>query len=423
MLLAAVGCGPADAAVPPVAEPEGWRPWETAIVDGEREDSPGEGEENGCTRTRAEPDLLRCSGTGFRHERLSVRDGAHRPGKRPGALRDFGHRNGLVFTTTEDYSAEPRRHVRALDEETRAQRWAQPVDSAPVLTRDGIVGDEPTKLRWPPGTDPDEGESPPSADPGGDIIGWDPDTGEERWRIGTADDEYCAPTAAAGRTFVTCTGDEAAGTATWYRVDPEEAAMHRIAEVDLGGLGAEYLGYDGGDLVFLPDASDEEGYHEEEYEELVRVDARTGGERRVALPANVRDGAQADLAAGDVYFRQRGNEVLVADARSGAQRWLARGPYEQPSAPDVSTRRNEVYFADGQGRLVALDRRTGSERWRTGARARDGGTDTGEMEAPSSVRRAGDVLVVSAGNTVFSVSPEDPDAAPDKRTTASPRAG
>lgn len=103
----------------------------------------------------------------------------------------------------------------------------------------------------------------------------------------------------------------------------------------------------------------------------------------------------------------------MVDAESGEERWQGSTGMQHPSDPTVATGRDEVYLVDPAGRLVAFDRDSGDELWRTGReRAEDGGTNPGEMDAHSSVALVRDVLVVSTGNTVYSVSPTEPKAKP-----------
>lgn len=410
--------------------PEGWKPWQTDFKGGHRDAGPSEDEENSCTSEEPwekHAGELLCMGTGFRGERIRLTDGAHKR-TRTGEPSDFAYSEGLVHTLTEDVGDDGKlkNHVRALDEKTGKERWKHGTRASAVRTHDGVVGAEQTRTHWGPGQKtPAEREEDrrPRSEPGGDLIGWDPESGEEKWRAGTPDDKWCTPLEADGLTFASCVGKEfKAEPVTLYRVESGEGKAHRLAEVgtdtDTGGVGSKFLGHDERSLVFVP--SEAAQPWDADYEELVRVDARTGKKRTVELPDGIPD-SRPDLEAGTVYFREsdgKERKLIAVDATSGKKLWERKQPFEQLSAPEVSRKLGEVYFADSKGRIAALDRATGEEHWRAEApRAEDGGTRTDELQAPSSVTLVHDALVVSAGNTVYSVSPADPSARPEKHRT------
>lgn len=451
-LCLATGCGAeqgADSGADRAArEPAGWQPWQTSFHGGGRDDGPL-GEVNSCTRglapgsddqpsgTRraAAKGPLYCDGTRFRDQPLRVRDGAHQPKERkPERRSDFARAGGMVFVdgrsddapAAEAGALDGEREVRGLDEKSREQVWDQPVRTSGVHhAADGgagsILGDERTAITNRP-EDGDYEDWSPVYEPGGDVISWDARTGKEQWRLKTPRDQWCSPVVVAGHPLVTCEDDQQReGTLTWYRLDAGkgdgEPSMKRLYQQRQHPQDGGALGVDAGALVFLPTERD---YGDREFTGLVRVDLASGEQRTKPLPDAVRKGASPQLIAGDVYFEQPGSgsdrkeqELLVVDAGSGAERWQESTGMKHPSDPVVSTRRDEVYLVDPAGRLVAFDRESGDERWRTERnRAEDGGTNPGEMDAHSSVTLVRDVLVVSTGNTVYSVSPTEPEAKP-----------
>lgn len=431
-------CGTETGSRPEVAEPKGWSPWQTSFHGGGRDDGPS-GDANACTRGPGPGGLLHCDGTRFRDEPLKVGDGTHHPeGHRPGHRAGFARADGLVFTSGEakppageDGALGGERRVRALDAESGEERWEHPVRTGAIHHAGRIIGNEPTEITNRP-EDGDYEDWTPAYEPGGDLVVRDARSGEEQRRLKTPKDQWCAPAEVAGRAFVTCEDDRyGQGDVTWYRLDgaaPSAPSMGRLSVQKGGEEEPELVGMDGGSLVFLPPVG---AFARETYEEVVRVDSTTGEERREPLPDTVRPGAEPHLIDGDLYFEQApkesrssgesegkpDQELLAVDATTGEERWKRSTSMEYPSEPVVSTRREEVYLADPAGRLTVLDRRTGEERRRTEEpRAEDGGTRPGEMDALSSLTLVRDVLVVSTGNTVFSVSPEDPEAEPARTT-------
>lgn len=431
--------------------PRGWVPWQTSLHGGGRDDGPS-GEVNACAQGAApgswEHDKAReegaeapasggelyCDGTGFEDEALRVTDGKHRPGEGGGSSErrsDFARAGGMAFTSQQEKAEGKesalggRREVRGLDEESREQRWKHHARSTAVMDRSGeavVVGDEATKITNEP-EDGDYEDWSPSFEPGGDLIAWDARTGKESWRIKTPKKEWCSPGSIGGRTFVTCVDDEiGGGKVTWHRLDAKKRELRELYTYkrdDQEEL--EPIGVDRGALVFLPPKDGGSDFPpSKEFEDVLRVDAETGKVERRSLPDSLGKGARPHLVHGDLYFEQDekkdGKSLTVVNASDGKQRWKARTSLKHTSEPTVSTRREEVYLVDPAGRLVAFDRRGGEQRWETDkARAEDGGTNPEEMGTTSSVTLVRDVLVVSTGNTVFTVSPEDPDAKPRKK--------
>lgn len=428
-------------------QPEDWKPWLTSFVDGSREDvadtrTPMDEEYNGClplgvanptvdkaVDTSADKagasreELLRCSGTAYRDEVIDVRDGSHQPKKDLHYDEaDFAHQGDIVLTHarpgkdgSDDKPQEPYlRTVYALNAETREEVWSRETQSWAVYSSGSVIGDERTKLTWPPGSREDV---TPDLEPGGDLISWDAKTGEEQWRIETPNDEWCRVAELDGNVYVTCEDDQSfAETSTWYLVNQEKRQLEKLTETGRGGEhSADLTAAQNGELIFTPGKKGPDG-GPKDYQDLVRLDVESGERTKVRLPKTIQTDATAIVRGEDIYFEQReeGGKWMAVDANTGKERWTRKLPFDYPSRPAVNTERDEVYFTDPSGRLVAYDRMTGEKLWQTDeARAEDGGTDPGQFGARGSVAVVEDVLVVSVGNTTFSVSPDAPEAEPE----------
>ncbi|GHH87740.1 hypothetical protein GCM10017771_30100 [Streptomyces capitiformicae] len=124
------------------------------------------------------------------------------------------------------------------------------------------------------------------------------------------------------------------------------------------------------------------------------------------------------MAGYQVMYEEPEMDSVPEPLRAITARCLAKDPAARPdlielhhlldlSAPAVSAARDEVYFANRFGRLLGLDAATGAELWRTGPL-----DDPGDIaaEAPPSVLLVGDAIVAMAGDTAFSVRPDEPEA-------------
>lgn len=411
--------------------PADWRPWLTSFHAGDPDAGPADA--NQCTTSDIygdydEPaedestvEAVRCLGTGFVDETLSLVDGTHDPDAPKPVKGDFAKVGDVVLN--DDYTDVEGSNgvfpgfarVRGLAEGSRDVRWEHRVREASLYHAPGdvVVGDEATDITNLP-EDGDYEDWTPDYQPGGDIIAWDPVSGEEKWRVSdTPKDQWCSPEQVNDQLLVSCRAEQyERGEATWYRVDPESEKLRELYKHTSDG-GARYsqpLDVVDGSLVFLrTDDATLPGP-----QELVLVDRETGEKQVKPLPEKIR--GKAVLADGDLYFWQDSPErkLVAVDALTGERRWVSDTRFEYASQPAVSAARGEVYVADPAGRLAAFDQETGEEKWRTEeARAEDGGTNPDEMDPVSAVRVVRDLLVVSTGNTVFTVSPDEPDAEPE----------
>lgn len=365
--------------------------------------------------------LLDCRVTGSRGELLEFADGRHRSSElTPERTWDSGRTDGVVINserpTADLGNPDLDRYVgkaRALKERNREVIWQRKVRSASVYDSGLVIGDELTKITNKP-KDGDFEDWSADFQPGGALIAWDAKGGRQKWRIKppTAKD-LCSPQRAGDQVLVTC-DQGIASERVWYRLDQEKRKLVRLHKEPLAQRDTALIGADGDFLLFLPSRNMFED--KREFTDLVRVDSRNGERQRRKLPGSIPQGARPSLVHGTIYFQDPlGGDVIAVDPTTGEKRWQRELPMDDPSAPTVSTKRDEVYFVDPAGRLTALDRKTGEERWRTRkARAEDGGTKPNGLRALSTATLVeDDILVVAAGNTVFSVTPEDPEAKPE----------
>ncbi|MBA0053187.1 hypothetical protein E0L36_20610 [Streptomyces sp. AJS327] len=430
-MTAAAGCG-ADTGEDTRSEGE-WRPWQTTFKAGEDERG---AERYACDADMPRSGLLRCSGRGFDSEALRSHDGAPRKTTRPSAdAEDFGKSDGLLLRHV--YG---RAEIRAVDAESGKTRWKHTASRAPAVhTSDGAVS-----VEW---KRPD-GERTPvdDAGPGGDLIVREPASGEESARIPTPKDRWCfplAPFGPEGDTIAACEDlqrdgqldlaqdEPLVGKFTVHRVDAEKEKLTELEKLepeksDEREYEPVYLGGDDGDLLFL--LRDGEWSYGEEYDEepralgdakygdLLRVDAKSGKQHRVSAVDDVPRGSYPSLSGGRLTFLSPDTRTTVAaDPATGKHLWTAKSPFQRNSVPVVSPSQGEVYTVDARGRLLARDLKNGEE-LRRSETTRTKGSPGGPLELPS-LNVVDGSLMVTAGNTVFSVSPKDLDAKPDSRHT------
>ncbi|MFM9453353.1 outer membrane protein assembly factor BamB family protein [Streptomyces europaeiscabiei] len=108
----------------------------------------------------------------------------------------------------------------------------------------------------------------------------------------------------------------------------------------------------------------QDGY-ERPYNAFLRVDPDTRKTDRIPLERALR--GSATPVDGVVHFVRTNGSVTAVSATSGKELRERTTDMENPSAPVVSTARDEICFADRFGRLLALDGATGGESWRTDA--------------------------------------------------------
>ncbi|MET7933309.1 PQQ-binding-like beta-propeller repeat protein [Streptomyces sp. NPDC005322] len=371
----------------PVALPERWRPWRTALRYKSQE-PPLDYGGSGCV---SDGPALYCGGSGFTVAKVDVATGRvlWRTGTRPQRARPIGVRDGLVYVYEE--STDQRRRVVALDTDTNKRRWAREISvSDPAhLFRGTLLTLSPRHTRFRA-----YGRS-----------------GRLLWQSPTPGGKVCYGKVLGGAPYSMCSPPEADGDPTaegpytLLRLDPSRGTRRELASLPRKTLS---LGAADGRLLFLAPRTAKEVYeagYERPYDALLKVDPRTGEVRRTALKRPLR--GSATLLSGVVYSAQANGTVTAISADNGRQLWQRATDTESLSAPVESRKYGQVYFANRFGRLLALDRDTGAEKWRTAALG-DPGFRAGDTTP--SVLLAKDAIVAMAGDTAFSVRPDRPTA-------------
>ncbi|WP_371574965.1 PQQ-binding-like beta-propeller repeat protein [Streptomyces sp. NBC_01314] len=373
-----------------VSLPKGWQPWRTPL----RNDTGFPSEyvatgykEPGCLTDGTD---LYCGGTGFVVAKVDA--GTGRMGWRHGTLPQTSHpigvRDGLAFVYAEPDTTH--RRLVALDTRTGKQRWARSISAtdAPYLYDGGILT-----------LAPDHRE----------LVAYST-AGKELWRSSVPDSVHCVPTVLGDDPYELCwTGDDFLDTRPFelVRLDPDDGTRQELAALTKKSLA---LGAVDGRPLFLKAQTTEEVYqagYERPYNAFLRVDPDTGKTTRIPLERALR--GSATLVDGVVYFVRTNGSVTAVSATSGKELWQRSTDMENLSAPVVSAARDEIYFANRFGRLLALEQTTGGELWRT-----DALDDPGDIaaEALPRVLLVDDAIVAVAGDTAFSVSPDEPKARP-----------
>jgi outer membrane protein assembly factor BamB len=368
--------------------PDGWRPWQTAL---RRDyDIPAEEVSNGYMQPGCVPagtDLY-CGGSGFVVAKLDAATGRTRwwHGTQPQTSHPVGVRGGLVYAYEEPDSTS--RRLAALDSDTGKRRWTRAVspNESAHLFDGGVL----------------------TAAPGNRQFVAYSASGERLWRWSVPGGLSCSPSALGGVPYGLCRdGDELLDDSrfTLVRLDPADGTAHELATLPPRTLALGTL--DEQPLLLAPATNEtvyQDGY-ERPYNALLRVDPDTGRITRIPLKREVR--GSATLVDGVVYFERTNGTVTAVSAAGGKELWQTSTDIESLSAPAVSTKRDEVYFANRFGRLLALDSATGGELWRTEAI-----DDPGDIaaQAPPTVLLVEEAIVAMAGDTAFSVRPDEPTA-------------
>jgi serine/threonine protein kinase len=370
-----------------VSLPQNWRPWRTPL----RHDDGFPSEyvrvnyhKPGCLSDGTD---LYCAGTGFVVAKVDAATGkmGWRYGTLPQTARPIGLRDGLVYVYAEPNNTE--RRLVAVDTRTGKQRWIRPISAseAPYLFNGGILTLTPDRRQF---------------------IAYST-SGEELWQSSVPDAVSCVPSAL-GALYAACwEGDDFLDKSPYrlVRLDPDDGTRRELAALPKKSLA---LGTVDGQPLFLGAQTTEEVYqagYERPYDRFLRVDPDTGKVTRIPLERALR--GSATLVDGVVYFVRTNGQVTAVSATSGKELWERTTETENLSAPAVSAARDEVYFANRFGRLLGLDAATGAELWRT-----DPLDDPGDIaaEAPPSVLLVEDAIVAMAGDTAFSVRPDEPEA-------------
>ncbi|WP_255945320.1 serine/threonine-protein kinase [Streptomyces odontomachi] len=384
--------GGAVASAAPVSLPDGWRSWRTDLTGPVKESTAVNVDtvDSGCV---AGGSSVYCAGTGFTVARIDAATGRVRwrfGDSSQAAERPLGVRGRLVYVSVppdEDsvYSAQ---QLVAIDTATGQQVWTRTVDAGhPASLFSGGV------LAMPDGAK--------------EFVALDAATGKDLWRAPATSSQGtgCAPLALAGAPYGLCTNaeDPFKGKVGFLRLDPADGTPQELSPLPLT---VEPLGSAAGRPVFAvlasQDAADD-NRDDAPHSALLSADPHSGSLTRVPLKSTVQ--GTPTLIDGTVYFVRPDGTVTAVDATSGKQMWQKNTQVENLSAPTRSTTYGTLYFANRYGRLVALDRATGATRWTT--KKLDDPGSSAEKRMPS-VILVRDAIVAVAGDTAFSVRPDQP---------------
>lgn len=183
------------------------------------------------------------------------------------------------------------------------------------------------------------------------LVGFDPETGEERWLAGESDRRMSPPATDGNRAYAVSDGGSV------LAVNGSDGAIEwtaRIPTMDRGNSRAvTFPPLITGDLLVVPTTGDDDGPHS------LTAFSREGGEERFSyeLPAPIVGEPAAD-AAGVTVPLHDGRVVRVDTA--GEAQWTMETVYH-PSGVDLAD--GTAYLATPEERVVAVDAETGRERW------------------------------------------------------------
>jgi eukaryotic-like serine/threonine-protein kinase len=387
--------------------PQGWRPWQVSLSQaGRAAGSDGELVNVGgdvTPRCARQDTKLYCGGDGFPTVRVDAVTGhldwsADALVKSDVGMNDsepVGVHGGLVFVqnTPSDTTAE----LIALDADSGDKKWAKPISTG----LDSAFFD---------------GMAISSAPDDRSLVARDEATGEIRWVYQIPRGQQCSPVVYGDTPFGLCwdSNEEEVLWSTIVRLDKRDGSATKLARLKDTEDG---LGLDGDDLLILPMVTTVDNGP---YPYLLRLNTRTGEQRRVPLPKYAQ--GTGALVDGRLFFVQESGRVTAVDADSGKQLWSRQTTVERLGVPTVSAAEDTVYLCSGSGRLLALNLRTGEELWQSAPRSGYSGSGGGP-ESSQVLRVGGSIVALASDGTLFSVDPRHPDAKPANAKTASPGPG
>ncbi|MEU5028944.1 serine/threonine-protein kinase [Streptomyces milbemycinicus] len=381
--------------------PQGWRPWQLSLTQATKDLGPGrelvDVSGDVTPRCAQQETKLYCGGDGFPTARVDALTGhldwsSDALVKRDIGMNDsepVGVHGGLVFVQNapSDTTAE----LIALDADSGDKKWAEPISTGldSALFDDMVISSGPDDQS---------------------LIARDEATGETRWRYQVPKGQECSPVTYGDVPFGLCwdSDEEAVLWSTIVRLDKRDGSATKLARLKDTEDG---LGLDGDDLLILPMVTDGDNGA---YPYLLRLNIRTGEQRRVPLPKYAQ--GMGALVDGRLFFVQESGRVTAVDVDSGKQLWSRQTTVERLGMPIVSTAEDTVYLCSGSGRLLALHLRTGEELWQTAPHSSYSGSGGG-MESSQVLRVGGSIVGVASDATLFSVDPRHPDAKPTNAKT------
>jgi outer membrane protein assembly factor BamB/predicted Ser/Thr protein kinase len=372
--------------------PAGWRSWRTSLTRTVKDESTAvnvDTVDSGCVADGAS---VYCAGTGFTVARIDAATGRVRwrfGDNSQAAERPLGVRGGLLYVSVppdEDAVYAAQRLV-ALDTATGKEVWTRTVDAGhpATLFSGGVLA-----IR----------------DGANEFVAFDAATGKDLWRTPAKSSRGndCSPLVLAGGSYGLCTDEDDPfhGKAGFLRLDPTDGTPR---ELDPLPITAQPVGSTAGRPLFavLESQNAADNRLDASYSALLTVDPHTGSLTRVSLKSTAQGAPH--LIDGTVYFVRPDGTVTAVNPTSGNRIWQKSTQLENLSAPTRSATYDTLYFANHYGRLLALDRATGATRWITD-KLDDPGSSA-EQRLPSIVL-VQDAIVAVAGDTAFSVRPDQP---------------
>jgi outer membrane protein assembly factor BamB len=191
-------------------------------------------------------------------------------------------------------------------------------------------------------------------DPGGTLVGFDPATGAERWRVDIPESPSAAPIVENGVVYAGI-GTLVTGRSAVYALDADTGAQRWRTDVTNSDIPATPV--DGvtlaGDTLFVSRA---DGV-------LLALDSATGSERWTKELRKPPRGVPF-VVDETVYVSTGfdGARIFAFDAATGDERWSFEQPDNPVTGPVVVD--GLLYLSFTNGDLVAFDAATGAELWR-----------------------------------------------------------
>lgn len=253
--------------------------------------------------------------------------------------------------------------------------------------------------KWAPVLDGGLGFTPS----GGDLLAFDPATGNQVWRTPLRDALSAGPVVDDGRVII---GDEK-GTVIAFDAKTGKVAWSYQAEPEaIGGLSLA-----GGNVHFATTNGLAFQFH--------TLDAATGTlQHSFATQYNGLIGGGA-VAGGTGYVMNGSGTISAFDLATGAVRWTDQTDAKSPNSTVLAGETAIVAGADGT--LYAIDAATGSERWRFAMGGRSDAVPT-VVDGVVYVSTGTSVLAVGGTTSTGDRFEQTADASPTAGTVANPAA-
>jgi outer membrane protein assembly factor BamB len=382
------------------ALPEGWRAWQTSVVDTKSLSLLGGGGSMlDLGRCRQHEAAVYCADETTQPVRVDAVTGkvVWRTNLLPkGSPKDSSVSSEILGVTEEtllvrravsDDSPENETvSVVALDAGSGRQMWARTIDetSSYGFFVGGLV-------------------LTPEGGAGRTVTARSPRTGAKKWSAKLPAQYHCTFMPETGPDlYAECTDDNFEKSLL-LAVDPSDGSARKLTWPADSAL----FGTLDGRLLFLEYTEEFTG-DESTYDAVVLLDPATGRRERVALAEIL--GGKITLADGTLWSALSNGLFRAVSPRTGKELWRTQTTLERPGAPVLGKAGGTVFAASLSGRVVALDADDGTTLWETGPRARQA-SDDGWSRAEVFFHK-GAVIVETPDGTLFSIDPAHPDKKP-----------